>query len=187
MYPIEGYIPAEYSGKEFYVIIEAIQELGSANYIDNLKIELVPNTPLLESSTQSIDLGFVKAGETASQEFTIANAGAKPLTVSFSQAQADSPFSITPESGEINFNEQKTFTVHFSSSEVGQFSDELYILTNSNSDTIALKAETYPTTSYYESFQPAGGMGSCPKQWADQLFDCRRSRYRWFECCFRYT
>lgn len=152
MYQVESYIPAEYSGKEFYVIIEAIQELGSANYIDNLKIELVPNTPLLESSTQSIDLGFVRAGETASQEFTLTNIGVKPLTVSFSQKQTNSPFSITPESGEINFNEQKTFTVHFSSSEVGQFSDELYILTNSNSDTIALKAETYPTTSYYESF-----------------------------------
>lgn len=162
MYPIEGYIPAEYSGKEFYVIIEAIQELGSANYIDNLKIELVPNTPLLESSTQSIDLGFVKAGETASQEFTLTNIGVKPLTVSFSQTQADSPFSITPESGEINFNEQKTFTVHFSSSEVGQFSDELYILTNSNSDTIALKAETYPTTSYYESFDAST---SLPAEW----------------------
>lgn len=162
MYPIEGYIPAEYSGKEFYVIIEAIQELGSANYIDNLKIELVPNTPLLESSTQSIDLGFVKAGETASQEFTLTNIGVKPLTVSFSQKQTNSPFSITPESGEINFNEQKTFTVHFSSSEVGQFSDELYILTNSNSDTIALKAETYPTTSYYESFDAST---SLPAEW----------------------
>lgn len=162
MYQVEANIPAEYSGKELFVIFEAIQEYGAPNYIDNLKIELLPNKPLLESSTQSINFGFVKAGETASQEFSLSNVGPNVLTVSFSQAQADSPFSITPESGEINFNEQKTFTVHFSSSEVGQFSDELYILTNSNSDTIALKAETYPTTSYYESFDAST---SLPAEW----------------------
>ena len=162
MYQVEANIPAEYSGKELFVIFEAIQEYGAPNYIDNLKIELLPNKPLLESSTQSIDLGFVKAGETASQEFSLSNVGPNVLTVSFSQKQANSPFSITPESGEINFNEQKTFTVHFSSSKVGQFSDELYILTNSNSDTIALKAETYPTTSYYETFDAST---SLPAEW----------------------
>lgn len=162
MYQVEVNIPAEYSGKEFYVIFEAIQEYSSPNYIDNLKIELLPNTPLLESSTQSIDFGFVRAGDTASQELTLSNVGPETLTVSFSQKQANSPFSITPESASLDFNEQKTFTVNFSSSEVGQFSDDLFILTNSNNDTIALKAETYPTTSYYETFDAAT---SLPSEW----------------------
>lgn len=162
MYQMEVNIPSEYSGKEFFVIFEAIQEYGSYNNIDDLKIELLPNTPRLESSTQSIDFGFVKAGATASQEFTLSNVGTDVLEVSFSQKQENSPFSITPSSGSINFNEQQTFTVNFSSSEVGQFSDEIYISTNSNSDTIALKAETYPTTSYYETFDNSTNL---PNEW----------------------
>lgn len=162
MYQMEVNIPAEYSGKEFFVIIEAIQEYGSYNNLDNLKIELLPNTPRLESSTQSIDFGFVKAGTTASQEFTLSNVGTNVLEVSFSQREENSPFSITPTSGSINFNEQQTFTVNFSSSEVGQFNDDIFILTNSNSDTIALKAETYPTTSYYENFDNSTNL---PNEW----------------------
>lgn len=162
MYQLEVNVPAEFSGKDFHVIFEAIQEYGSDNYIDNIKVELLPNTPRLESSTQLIDFGLVKAGEAASREFTLSNIGTNVLSVSFSQAQENSSFTITPENGEINFNEQQTFTVNFSADEVGQYNDSIFISTNSNSDTIALVAETYPATSYYETFDASTEL---PAEW----------------------
>lgn len=162
MYPVEVNIPADYAGKEFFVIIEAIQEYGNYNTIDNLKIELLPNTPRLGNTTESINLGFVKAGETASQEFTLSNVGTNVLEVNLAMADANSSFSVTPETASIPFNEQKTFTVSFSNSEVGPFSDNLYITTNGGNDTIALQAETYPATSYYETFDNSTNL---PAEW----------------------
>ena len=162
MYQMEVNIPAEMAGENFYVIFEAIQENGSANYIDNVKIELVPNTPKLGEVIESIDFGLVKAGETVSREFSLSNVGAQPLEVSFSQELADSPFSITPTTGNIAFNEQQTFTVSFQTDEVGAFNDSLFISTNGGNDAIALVAETYPTTAYYESFDASTNM---PLEW----------------------
>lgn len=162
MYPVEVNIPAEYAGKDFFVIIEAIQEYGNSNAIDNLKIELLPNTPRLGNTTESINLGFVKAGETASQEFTLSNVGTNELEVSFSMDNENSPFSVSPETGTIPFNEQKTFTVNFSNDEIGQFTDNLYIMTNGGNDTIPLAAETYPATSYYETFDNSTNL---PAEW----------------------
>lgn len=162
MYPVEVNIPADYAGKEFFVIIEAIQEYGNYNTIDNLKIELLPNTPCLGNTTESINLGFVKAGETASQEFTLSNVGTNVLEVNLAMADANSSFSVTPETASIPFNEQKTFTVSFSNSEIGPFSDNLYITTNGGNDTIALQAETYPATSYYETFDNSTNL---PAEW----------------------
>ncbi|HIZ26623.1 MAG TPA: choice-of-anchor D domain-containing protein [Candidatus Barnesiella merdipullorum] len=162
MYPVEVNIPAEYAGKDFFVIIEAIQEYGNSNAIDNLKIELLPNTPRLENTTESLNLGFVKVGETASKEFTLSNVGTNELEVSFSMDNENSPFSVSPETGTIPFNEQKTFTVSFSNSEIGQFTDNLYIITNGGNDTIPLTAETYPATSYYETFDSSTDL---PAEW----------------------
>lgn len=162
MYPVEVNIPTEYAGKDFFVIVEAIQEYGNPNAIDNLKIELLPNTPRLGNTTESLNLGFVKVGETASKEFTLGNVGTNELEVSFSMANENSPFSVSPETASIPFNEQKTFTVSFSNSEVGPFSDNLYITTNGGNDTIALQAETYPATSYYETFDNSTDL---PAEW----------------------
>ena len=104
----------------------------------------MPNTPRLGNTTESINLGFVKAGETASQEFTLSNVGTNELEVSFSMDNENSPFSVSPETGTIPFNEQKTFTVNFSNDEIGQFTDNLYIMTNGGNDTIPLAAENLP-------------------------------------------
>lgn len=162
MYPVEVNIPAEYAGKDFYVIIEAIQEYGNYNTIDNLKIELLPNIPRLGNTTESINFGFVKAGETMSKEFVLSNIGTNILEVNLSMADENSSFSVTPETANIPFNEQQTFTVNFSNSEVGQFGDNLYITTNGGNDTIALQAETYPATSYYETFDNSTNL---PAEW----------------------
>lgn len=162
MYPVEVNIPAEYAGTDFFVIVEAIQEYGNSNAIDNLKIELLPNTPRLENTTESLNLGFVKVGETASKEFTLANIGTNELEVSFATENENSPFSVSPETGTISFNEQKTFTVNFSNDEIGQFTDNLYIMTNGGNDTIPLAAETYPATSYYETFDNSTNL---PAEW----------------------
>ena len=162
MYKMEVNIPAEYNGQEFFVIFEAIQEYVSYSTIDDIKIELLPNTPLLGNTTEAIDFGFVKAGETASQEFTLSNVGTNVLEVNLAMADANSSFSVTPETTSIPFNEQKTFTVSFSNSEVGPFSDNLYITTNGGNDTIALQAETYPATSYYETFDNSTNL---PAEW----------------------
>ena len=162
MYQMEVNIPAEMAGQEFYVIFEAIQEYGSSNYIDNIKIELVPNTPKLGEVIESIDFGLVKAGETVSREFSLSNVGAQPLEVSFSQELADSPFSITPTTGNIAFNEQQTFTVSFQTDEVGAFNDSIFISTNGGNDAIALVAETYPSTAYYQDFEASTNL---PLEW----------------------
>ncbi len=162
MYQMEVNIPSVMDGQEFYVIFEAIQEYGRANYIDNIKIELIPNTPKLGEVIDALNFGFIKAGETASQEFTLTNNGIQPLSVSFSTYNTPSAFSVSPQTAEIAFNEQKTFTVNFSSSEVSAFNDTLFIATNGGNDTIALAAETYPTTAYYESFDASTNM---PLEW----------------------
>lgn len=168
MYQMEVNIPSGMDGQEFYVIFEAIQEWGSDNYIDNIKIELVPNTPKLGEVIESIDFGLVKAGETVSREFSLSNVGAQPLEVSFSQKLADSPFSITPTTGNIAFNEQKTFTVNFLSEEVSSFNDTIFIATNGGNDTIALAAETYPATAYYEDFEASTNL---PAEWVTSFND----------------
>ncbi len=162
LYQMEVNIPSEMAGQEFYVIFEAIQEYGGANYIDNIKIELIPNTPKLGEVIDALNFGFIKAGETASQEFTLTNNGTQSLSVSFSTYNTPSAFSVSPQTAEIAFNEQKTFTVNFSSSEVSAFNDTLFITTNGGNNTIALAAETYPTTAYYESFDASTNM---PLEW----------------------
>ena len=168
MYQMEVNIPSGMDGQEFYVIFEAIQEWGSDNYIDNIKIELVPNTPKLGEVIESIDFGLVKAGETVSREFSLSNIGAQPLEVSFSQELADSPFSITPTTGNIAFNEQQTFTVSFQTDEVGAFNDSIFISTNGGNDAIALVAETYPSTAYYQDFEASTNL---PNEWVTSFND----------------
>lgn len=168
MYQMEVNIPAEMAGQEFYVIFEAIQEYGNSNYIDNVKIELIPNTPKLGEVIESIDFGLVKAGETVSREFSLSNVGAQPLEVSFSQKLADSPFSITPTTGNIAFNEQQTFTVNFQADEVDAFNDSIFISTNGGNDAIALVAETYPATAYYEDFEASTNL---PNEWVTSFND----------------
>lgn len=168
MYQMEVNIPAEFAGQEFYVIFEAIQEYGRNNYIDNIQIELLPNTPKLGEVTDAIDFGLVRASETASKEFTLTNIGTNILNVSFSQANENSPFSITPETAEIAFNEQKTFTVNFLSEEVSSFNDTIFIATNGGNDTIALAAETYPATAYYEDFEASTNL---PAEWVTAYND----------------
>lgn len=55
MYEMSVNIPSEMAGQEFYVIFEAIQEYGNANYIDNIKIELISEQPKLINETKNID------------------------------------------------------------------------------------------------------------------------------------
>lgn len=101
-------IPSEMAGQEFYVIFEAIQEYGNANYIDNIKIELISEQPKLINETKNIDLGMVKAGESASQEFILSNEGINTLNATLSVENGESsPFSVTPTTTDIAFNEQK--------------------------------------------------------------------------------
>ena len=53
MYEMSVDIPSEMAGQEFYVIFEAIQEYGNANYIDNIKIELISEQPKLINSKKN--------------------------------------------------------------------------------------------------------------------------------------
>ena len=131
MYEMAVDIPSEMAGQEFYVIFEAIQEYGNANYIDNIKIELISEQPKLINETKNIDLGMVKAGESASQEFILSNEGINTLNATLSVENGESsPFSVTPTTTDIAFNEQKTITVNFSSAEVNSFTGKLYIDSN---------------------------------------------------------
>lgn len=108
MYEMSVNIPSEMAGQEFYVIFEAIQEYGNANYIDNIKIELISEQPKLINETKNIDLGMVKAGESASQEFILSNEGINTLNATLSVENGESsPFSVTPTTTDIAFNEQK--------------------------------------------------------------------------------
>ena len=130
MYEMSVDIPSEMAGQEFYVIFEAIQEYGNANYIDNIKIELISEQPKLINETKNIDLGMVKAGESASQEFILSNEGINTLNATLSVENGESsPFSVTPTTTDIAFNEQKTITVNFSSAEVNSFTGKLSTLT----------------------------------------------------------
>ena len=163
MYEMSVDIPSEMAGQEFYVIFEAIQEYGNANYIDNIKIELISEQPKLINETKNIDLGMVKAGESASQEFILSNEGINTLNATLSVENGESsPFSVTPTTTDIAFNEQKTITVNFSSAEVNSYTGKLYIDSNGGKDTITLSAETYPATAYYETFDE---LSKLPDEW----------------------
>lgn len=163
MYEMSVDIPSEMAGQEFYVIFEAIQEYGNANYIDNIKIELISEQPKLINETKNIDLGMVKAGESASQEFILSNEGINTLNATLSVENGESsPFSVTPTTTDIAFNEQKTITVSFSSTEANSFTGKLYIDSNGGKDTITLSAETYPATAYYENFDASTNL---PAEW----------------------
>lgn len=157
-----------------YIAFRMIDDDGYSLYIDDVRIEIIPTTPIVELSTSSIDYFANTIGTpTSYTNVTISNIGIGTLDVNASVLSIvgsdASSFSFDPVNlpASLTANQTVTIPVRFNPTTSGDKSASLRLVYNATNYDVALTGYGVPTENLLEKFNTAWSNSIPNTGWAN--------------------